>query len=509
MFRFIFILILSCVFIGCTSEVKDNQLTIAYSADIRGFDPAHATDLRTGKIISLLYDNLVRFDNDMNLVPSLAQNWSVSKDGLTYTFNIRQDVRFHNNTMLTIPDIVESFERLLDPKTASPQSWLLDRVAGAREFMDEKSGAVNGLRKINDSTMVIELSEPFSPFIQYLAMPSTAVICMDQSMNISELPSGSGPWKFEKWERDGEIVVSRNDHYWDTPPKMESIKIRILSEVMTQSAEYETGVLDILEVPPGEVEYWDHLEHKRIDIDELNIWYIGMNCSRPPFDDIRLRRAMNYAIDKEKIINILLYGTATAANGPIPPQLLKENDTQAFSYDPERSIQLLKDAGFENGFEIDLFVAGGSGMFHVLEAIQSHWSAVGINVEIKRQDWNVFKTAVREGKPDLYYLDWFADYPDGENFLYPLFHSRESMKKRNRFSNENIDEMIEEIQRLPYNDDRDALVKRTNDLIIHHAPWVFLWHSKTMYLTQPWISGFEPSSIFNANRYMNTTTQVQ
>jgi peptide/nickel transport system substrate-binding protein/oligopeptide transport system substrate-binding protein len=142
-------------------------------------------------------------------------------------------------------------------------------------------------------------------------------------------------------------------------------------------------------------------------------------------------------------------------------------------------------------------------MFHVLEALQSDWAAVGITVEIKRSDWNVFKTAVREGKPDLYYLDWFADYPDGENFLYPLFYSTESMKNRNRFSDPDIDAIIIEIQGLPNNAKRQRLIADANKLIVDAAPWVFLWHSKTIYLTQQWIKGFQPSPIFNANRYMN------
>ena len=140
-------------------------------------------------------------------------------------------------------------------------------------------------------------------------------------------------------------------------------------------------------------------------------------------------------------------------------------------------------------------------MFHVLEAFQSNWERVGITVEILKSDWNVFKTSVRAGKPDLYYLDWFADYPDGENFLFPLFHSAESMIKRNRYSNPRVDNLIERIQSMPFGKERDNLIVKTNNLLYEEVPWIYLWHGQTHIVTQPGIKGYQPKTIFNAERY--------
>ncbi len=502
------VLILTLLLAGCTKDIDYQTLTITYSADIRGFDPAFATDLRTGKVVSLLYDNLVRFDLDMNLVPGAAKRWSVSADGRKYTFIIRNNIRFHNGDLLTVDDIIVSFERILNPQTISPQTWLLDRISGAKDYLQGDTDHVKGLTAINDSTVVIKLDVPFSPFIQYLAMPATAIINKNEMKHLSKIPAGSGPWKLDEWERDGEILFTRNDDYWEGSPKIEHLRIRILSEIMTQSAEFEAGTLDIYEVPHGELEYWRNKNYNKKEVNELNIWYVGMNCSRPPFNNVYLRKAMNYAIDREKIIHILLNGSATLATGSLPPQLLAEQPKVYYDYNPRRAIELLKKAGHENGLKTELVVAGGSEMFHVLEALQSDWAAVGINVEIKRSDWNVFKTAVREGKPDLYYLDWYADYPDGENFLYPLFHSKESMTKRNRFSDPDVDAIIEKIQQLPNNTKRQSLIVEANNMIADKAPWVFLWHTKTTYLTQNWIGGFSPSPIFNAQRYIYVTKEI-
>ena len=502
------LLILPLLFIGCVKEVDYDTLTIAYSADIRGFDPALATDLRTGKVVSLVYDNLVRFDSEMNLVPAIAHDWSISSDRRVYTFNIRKNVRFHDGTLLTVNDIVTSFKRVLDPTTTSPQTWLFERISGTKEFINGKSSNLKGLQVVNDSTLVIKLDEPFAPFIQYLAMPAAAIINSNAIESITTEPAGSGPWKLEQWERDGEIILSRNVNYWDQPPETKKMRIRILSEVMTQSAEFEAGSLDILELPYGEMKYWRQFDYEYHDVDELNIWYIGMNCSRPPFNDVRLRWAMNYAIDREKIIQILLNGSATISNGPVPQQLLLDTDAHGYEYNPSRALELMNEAGYSKGLHTELYVAGGMGKFHVLETLQSDWAAVGINVEIKRSDWNVFKTSIRNGKPNLYFLDWFADYPDGENFLYPLFHSKESMIKRNRFSDSNIDAVIEKVQQMPDNSERQRLIAAANKMVADAAPWVFLWHSKTTYLTQKWIKNFQPSPIFNANRYININKLV-
>jgi len=503
------VLLLSLLLMGCADRNIDYQtLTITYSADIRGFDPAFATDLRTGKVVSLLYDNLVRFDFDMNLVPGAAKRWEVSADGRKYTFIIRKNIRFHNGDLLTVDDIIASFERILNPQTISPQTWLLDRISGVDDYMHGESDHVWGLTALDDSTVVIELDEPFSPFIQYLAMPATAIINRAAMDHLSNTPAGSGPWKLDEWERDGEILFTRNTTYWEGSPNVEHLRIRILSEIMTQSAEFEAGYLDIYQVPHGELEYWRNKDYDKKEENELIIWYVGMNCSRPPFNNVYLRKAMNYAVDREKIIKILLNGSATLAKGPVPPQLLSGQSKLLYDYNPRKAIELLKKAGHENGLSTELIVAGGSEMFHVLEALQSDWAAVGINVEIKRSDWNVFKTAVREGKPDLYYLDWYGDYPDGENFLYPLFHSKESMTKRNRFSDTEVDEIIEKIQQLPESTIRQSLIMEANNMIADKAPWVFLWHTKTTYLTQDRISGFHPSPIFNAQRYMHVKKTI-
>ncbi len=490
---------------ACSENKRDaDTLILAYPADIRGFDPATATDFRSGRTMSFVYDNLVRFDMGTELVPCLAKTWDISDDGTVFTFHLRKDAEFYDGNKITAGDVIYSFTRILRPETASPQSWLFDRISGSDEVLHGEAETPSGMTAPNDSTVIIRIDEPFAPFIQYLAMPSAAVVNYRQIKHIITEPAGSGPWRLDHWERDGEIVFVRNEDYWGQKTKMQQFRIRILSEPMTRSAEFEAGNLDLLDVPNVEVRAWK--KHPKwgnyfYKEDDLSLYYVGMNCSRPPFDNVQVRKAMNMAVDREKIIEVIRFGVGIPASGPVPPSLVSGDRLSPYPYNPEHALELLKEAGYPDGFDTKLWVAGDTEMYHVLEAMQSYWQAIGIRVEILLSDWNVFRTAVKEGKPDLYYLSWFADYPDGENFLYPLFHSKESMVKRNRFSNAEIDTLIEKIQALPASPQRENLIARANRRVFEEAPWVFLWYPESNVVIQPWLKGFSSKLIFNAQRY--------
>ena len=501
----IFIVSVFCFIAGCNNIPTESGIRLSLSADIRGFDPAHAVDVRSGKIISLVYDNLVRFGDSTELVPEIASRWDISSDGKKYQFTIRKNALFHDGSPVTAHDVVRSFERILNPKTLSPQNWMFTRIDGSLAFIEGSSQSVKGLVAKNDSSLIIKLNAPFSPFIQYLAMPSAAIINYRGVGSINEFPSGGGPWILTRWERGGKIQLIRNKNYWGEQPKESALIFRIIPEAMTRSAEFEAGNLDLLTIPSTEIQRWDEdpeYGHRIVHVDELNIWYIGLNCSVPPFNDVRVREAMNLSLDREKHLRLLVPG-GELASGPVPPALLRFQSYEPLPYNPEKAIRLLEECGYPEGLETELWVGGGSEMFHVTEAFQSDWSAVGINVKIIQSDWNVFKTAVRNGHPPMYYLNWTADYPDAENFLYPLFYSTESMTKRNRYSNPVLDDIILQIQSLSYGTERSYLIQKANKILLDEVPWVFLWHRGNYNITQTTVSGYRHKLVFNAERFLS------
>ena len=503
----IFIIFILTIFInGCGIKSNPNQLNLVMPGDPKSLDPAHATDVRTGQLCALLYDNLVRFGTGVDILPGLSESWVVSNDGLEYSFQLKDSVFFKNGKQFNCSDVKNSFERILDPKTNSHRKWLFKNVKGASAFSSGNVASVTGFFCVDDINFKINLDKPFIPFLGFLAMPSASIIHETETGEII----GTGPWKLKEWIHDGHILFNRNINYFDEVPKLESLKIRILPEALPRTAEFVTGYLDIMEVPEAEFPIWENDLEWAPQIqyqDDLNIFYLGLNCSRPPFDNVNVRKAINYSIDVQRIIDKVKNGNAIAASGPIPPGLINPYPKIKYKFNPKRARELLENSGYEEGLEIELWQSQSSELLYVTEAIQAQLKAVGIHVKIIRNDWNLYSKAVTEGIPDMYYRSWYADYPNAENFLTPLFQSEVSQRRWTRYSNNEIDILIQKIQSTSHEEEYQKYIHNANSILIDDAPWVYLWHTRTAYISQPNLKGWSPSLMFNAEKYTGLTKE--
>jgi peptide/nickel transport system substrate-binding protein/oligopeptide transport system substrate-binding protein len=495
------ILLLIIIFAtACRIEPDNTQLALVMPGDPKSLDPAFATDVRSGQLVALLYDNLVKFGHGNDILPSIASSWDISDDGTNYIFYLRSDIKFQNEQLLTAKDVQFSFERILNPQTKSHRKWLFSNIKGAQSFVDGKTNSVEGIKVYNDTTLTIILENAFTPFIGFLAMPSASIVTIDKKNQIV----GTGPWKLKEWIHDGHILLDRNENYFSQPSKLSSLKIRILPEALPRTAEFITGYLDIMDVPESEYSLWESDSEWAPYIqktNDLNTYYIGLNCSRPPFDNKLVRQAVNYAVNIDAIITSVKHNNCQFAKGPTPPGLLPEKRDKVYYYNPEKAKSLLVQAGFDNGFEVDLWQSQSSDLLFVTEAIQAQLAEVGITVNIIRNDWNMYSKAVREGVPDMYYRSWYADYPDAENFLTPLFESEVSKKRWTRYANSELDSIIYRIQVELDEDVRDNLIMHANHILVKDAPWVYLWHSQSVVITNPKLRGWSPSLMFNAEKY--------
>jgi peptide/nickel transport system substrate-binding protein/oligopeptide transport system substrate-binding protein len=265
-----------------------------------------------------------------------------------------------------------------------------------------------------------------------------------------------------------------------------------------------------MEVPESEFSIWvndfewaPHIQYQ----DDLNIFYLGLNCSRPPFDNVLVRQAVNYAIDVQRIIDKVKNGNATAASGPIPPGLIDPYPKIKYGFDPQRARKILANSGYEDGLEIELWQSQSSQLLYVTEAIQAQLEAVGIHVKIVRNDWNLYSKAVSEGVPDMYYRSWYADYPHAENFLAPLFESEVSQRRWTRYSHNDLDSFIHKIQFTTDGQQLQNYIHQANSILIHDVPWVYLWHTRTAHISQPNLKGWSPSLMFNAEKYTGVTKE--
>jgi ABC-type transport system substrate-binding protein len=503
----IFIIFIFSIFTnGCGVKPNSNQLNLVMPGDPKSLDPAYATDVRTGQLCALLYDNLVRFGKGSELLPGLATRWEISSDGLKYTFQLRDSVFFQNGKEFECANVIQSFERILDPNTNSHRKWLFKNVKGSSEFLSREVESVSGFSCENDNKFHIELNQSFAPFLGFLAMASASIIHETKTGEII----GTGPWKLKEWIHDGHILFDRNLNYFDGVPKLESLKIRILPEALPRTAEFVTGYLDIMEVPEAEFPLWANDPEWAPNIkyqEDLSIHYLGLNCSRPPFDNVLVRQAINYAIDVQRIIDKVKNGNATPASGPIPPGLIEPYPKLKYDFNPQLAKELLAKAGVENGLKIELWQSQSSELLNLTEAIQAQLEAVGVHVKIIRNDWNLFSQAVLEGVPDMYYRSWYADYPHAENFIAPLFESEVSQRRWTRYSNNEIDDLIQKIQSTSDEEQQQKYIQQANSILIDDAPWVYLWHTRTAHISQPNLKGWSPSLMFNAEKYTGVTKE--
>lgn len=492
----------------CPEDPYKNYLNLIITTEPKSLDPALSTDITTGIITALMYDNLIQFGVGSEILPGLAESWTISEDGIVYTFNLRRDVEFWDGSPLTVTDISYSFERLLLPETRSPQTWLLSPIQGSDDYMQGKANTIQGIRRISDYKLQISLETPFAPFLGFLGAPATAIVSREASYannrNLKESPLGTGPWIFEEWQADRHLRFSKNQNYFAGAAKLDGLILNNIPEILTAAIEFEAGNLDIMTIPNSEFKYWTRSAAWKPYIhtlEELGLYYLAMNVDRKPFDDQRVRQAVTLAIDREKIIKRIMHNSGSLANGAIPPGLLGFDSSavkQPFS--PEKARQLLIDAGYGNGCEFDLWVDPGAAISQTLEAIQHYLTEAGFIVHLVRNDWNMMRDAMRKGETDAYWGNWWADYADAENFLAPLFHS-ENAARRNRYSNPQVDSLIEQLQQSLDASQRTSLAMTVDSILIAEAPYAFMWYPTSYTVVQPKLKAYVPHLMPNANRY--------
>lgn len=508
--RLILLLLVSLVVSACTGPDRDYSTFYFFlDNEPKGLDPALSTDFGTGQICALLFDNLVRFGNVTDIQPGIAKTWTIGGDGLRYAFNLHEGFRFSNGAEITASIVKQSIERVLHPETRSLRTWLFTPIRGAEEFMAGEASHVSGIQVNGKYSLVIELKQPFAPFLGFLAMPAAAIvppaIAQQRGDEFAENPTGSGPWILEEWVHDSQIRLRANPGYFYGKPKLDNLVLKILPESFSAIAEFETGRLDIMDVPQSEFDRWFTSEKWKPQIqtiNEINLFYIGLNCDKAPLNNKKVRQAMNYALDVETILNTTLNGAGVLSHGPIPPGLPSYDSTQSdYGYQPDKAKQLLAEAGYPDGFTVELWQSQSSTLNQITEAFQAYYSRIGIKVNIVRTDFNLLMDAIRQGEPDMYYMNWFADYPDAENFLYPLFHSSQA-ERRNRYSNFRVDALIEQNRVTVDPKERAQLARRAERLIADDAPYVWLWHEVTYEITQPWVSNYDAPVMFNARKFL-------
>lgn len=501
---------------GCGGSSAPERRTLIDSRDNydpRSLDPALSTDVPTGRAVAYVFDGLTRFTERAELVPDLASAWEVSPDGLVYTFHLRSGVHFHDGTSFSAGDVKHSFERVLDPATRGGRGWPLYPIKGAKDFGAGKLKSIPGLEVLNDSTVRFTLGEPFAIFPKMLAMPVTGIVPRHTPPDFGEHPVGTGPWRFVEWRHDDYLRFARNASYHGGAPLADSLEARIIPEMSTAEAEFEGGNVDVMWLPEQSTPAWEENDETRgllQSAPSLRLIYAAMNTTHGPLRDVRVRRAINYAIDTRVILRRLMGGRGTVAAGVIPPSLAGFDSSRApFPYDPARARALLAEAGYPNGVDVELWSGQTEQFPRIAQTLQAYLARANIRVKLVQRDASSMREAARKGNTDIALKDWYADYPDAENFLYPLLHSANAGVGGNVsfYHNATFDSVVSASRREQDPVKRAAMYTQADSIAFGDAPMIYLFFYKEVDAVQPWIKGYVVPSIFNGQRW--TTVSIK
>ncbi|WP_153731700.1 ABC transporter substrate-binding protein [Sporosarcina obsidiansis] len=483
------------------SEKK--TLVFGRGGDSTSLDPSRVTEGETFKVTINLFETLLNFgEEDTTVQPGLAKEWEPSEDGLTYTFQLEEGVKFHDGTDFNAEAVVKNFERWANGD-ADTFPYYNSMFGG---FKDDESHVIESVTADGDHTVVIKLKRPQAPFLKNLAMSMFAIsspTAFEKGDDAYERdPVGTGPFKFVEWKPNETITIEKNEEYWqDGLPKLDKVIFTVIPDNSTRLNSLLSGEIDLADgINPADgvkIEGDDKLQ--LFERPSMNVGYLGLTVTREPFDKKEVRQALNYAIDKQTIIDSFFEGRAEIANNPMPPSISGYNEAiEAYPYDPEKAKELLKQAGLENGFEMELwampvprpYMPDGT---KVAEVIQSNLADVGIKAKIVSYEWATYLDKASKGEADAFMLGWTGDNGDADNFLYVLL-DEDNIGSNNYtyFKNEETHKLFLEAQTEIDEDKRNELYKQAQEILHEEAPWVPIAHSIPLLGGVKELTGFKP-----------------
>lgn len=458
--------------------------------DSVGLDPALEEDGESFKVCDNIYDTLIHYkDGSTEIEPGLATQWESSEDGLSWTFSLRKGVTFHDGTPFNSEAVLFSLNRQHEknhPYHNVEGSYTYWVATGLAEIVDK-------IIAVDEYTVKITLKSPYAPFLYAIAITSFSIVSptavKEKGANYSNQPVGTGPFIFQQWDRGDKIVLRANENYWGGRPNVDRVIFLSIPDNSVRLIELQQGNLHAMEFPNP-----DDLQQIRDDesLDLLSqpgmsVGYLALNMEKPPFDNLKVRLAINHAINKSVIIEHLYQGLGIPAKNPIPPTLWSYDDSiEDYDYNPKLAKELLTQAGYPNGFETTLwalpvprpYIPDGRAL---AEVIQSELREIGIKTSIVTYDWGTYLEKTKYGDHDMAMLGWSADFGDPDNFLYFLLSKSSAEKPAGNIAFYKSDEMqqiLEKARSISDKDERISLYKKAQNVFHQDIPWVPLAHAQ-------------------------------
>ena len=497
------------------TPAQGGDIVVTYKDDITTLDPAIGYDWVNWSMIKSLYSRLMDYEpGTANLVPSLAEKFDVSADGKTYTFKLRKGVKFSNGREVVASDVKWSIERAVNPKTQGPGAGFFGAIAGFDDVSGGKSETMSGIETPDESTVVFHLSRPDATFLHVLAINFASVVPKEAveaaGGDFGKKPVGSGTLILKDWTIGQKLVFERNpDYFVKDLPHVDKVTVEVGQEPLVALLRLQKGEVDIAGdgIPPAkflEIKNSPDGASMIVDGEQLHTGYVTLNTKVKPFDNVKVRQAVNMAINKERITRIL-NGRATPANQPLPPLMPGYDKAfQGYQYDVEKAKATLTEAGFPDGFETVLYATNTDPQPRIAQAIQQDLAAIGVKAEVRTlAQGNVIAAGGTEGEAPMIWsggMAWIADFPDPSNFYGPILGCAGAVQGGWNWSwycNKDLDKRAVEADSISdpaKTAERQAVWGKIFTDIMADAPWIPIINERRVVAKSPRMGG--PDNIY-------------
>lgn len=475
---------------GKNTTAKKDTLIYARGVDSTSLDPITTTEGDTFKVTENIFDTLLDYGpQDTTIHPKLAKSWTVSDDALTYTFKLEEGVKFQDGTDFNADAVVYNFDRWMN---GDADKFPYYTMFGG--FKKDEGHVIKEIKAVDANTVQFVLKRPQAPFLKNLAMSpfgiASPAALKKYGDDFRSHPVGTGPFKFVEWKQNDRITLEKNTNYWVKGlPKLNKVIFRVIPENAARLNALVNGEVDMMDGlnNSDSKTVTDNPKLQLIERPSMNVGYLGFTLTRKPFDNKLVRQALNHAIDKKAIIQAFYNGQATPAKNPMPPSIEGYNDAvEEYDFDLDKAKALLKEAGYPNGFSMDLWAMPVARLYmpeaqKVAEVIQASFAKIGVKAKIQSVDWATYLDKAAKGQFDAYMLGWTGDNGDPDNFLYTLL-DKDSIGANNYsfYKNDQLHDILIKAQQETDQKKRNDLYKQAQVIIHDDAPWVPLVHSKPL-----------------------------
>ncbi|WP_100489032.1 ABC transporter substrate-binding protein [Sporolactobacillus pectinivorans] len=507
--------VLAMALAGCSSGGSSSSsasagktLIFGRGADTTSLDPATVTDGESFRVTQNIFDTLVSYDyskQSTNVIPSLATSWKITNGGTVYTFNLRTGVKFQDGTPFNAQAVVYNFDRWMNGKASGKFAYFPSMFGG---YKGDSALVIQSVTAPNANTVVFTLKRPSAPFLKNLAMSPFAISSPTAIKKYgnnygSTAAVGTGAYTFKSWKRNDTITLVKNKNYWKKGlPKISTLIFKVIPDNSARLNALKNGEIDLMDgVNPSDVAGLKGNNQLQVYYrPPMNIAYMGFNVTMKPFNNVKVRQALNMAVDKSGIIKAFYNGQAQAAVNPMPPSLLGyDKSIKPYPYDLTQAKKLLAQAGYPHGFSTTLYTMSNPRDYipepeNVAQSIQSTFGKIGVKVKIVTVEWSSYIDKLMKGGAPMYMMGWTGDNGDPDNFLYTLL-DKDAIGSNNFsfYSNNQLHNILIAAQSQTNDAKRVALYDQAQVILHNDAPWVPLVYAQPVLVGKSTITGYKPS----------------